>query len=134
MKPSGIYQLEHHGSHMSNLDDDRWVNPGYDPVVGHDIRWMWVLMFPLLGFKLAKVITYNTSFGRVPHGGPMNMIGTLYIVPYVQTPFQQLRLVRSNSDADRWQRDFGLHNGLIPPPQPYFPSIHKSRNQCEHNS
>ena len=42
---------------MSSLDDDRWANPGYAPVVGHDIQWMWVLVFPLLGFKLVKVIT-----------------------------------------------------------------------------
>ena len=87
---------------MSSLDDDRWAKPRYDPIVGRDIRWMWVLVFPLLGFKLAKVITYNIGFGRVPDGEPMNMIGTLHIGPYVQTPFQQLRLVRSNSDADRW--------------------------------
>ena len=95
---------------------------------------MWVLVFPLLGFKLAKVITYNTGLGRVPHGEPINIIGTLHIGPYVQTPFQQLRLVRSNSDADRWQRASGLQKGLIPPMHPYFPSIHRSRNQCEHNS
>ena len=82
-------------------------------------------MFPLLGFKLAKVITYNTGFGRVPHGEPMNMIGTLHILPYVKTPFQQVRLVRSNSDADRWYRASRLQKGLIPPLQSSLPKIHK---------
>ena len=58
MKLSGSYQLEHHGSNMSSLDDDRWVNTGYDaPVIGCDIWWMWFLVFPLLCFKLVKVIT-----------------------------------------------------------------------------
>ena len=118
---------------MSCLDDDRWANPRYAPVVGHNIRWMWVLVFPLLGFKLAKVITYNTVFGRVPHGEPMNMIGTLHIGPYVQTPFQQLRQVRSNYDADRWQHASGLQKGLILPLHPSLPTIHKSKNQFEHN-
>ena len=75
---------------MSSLDDDRWAKPRYAPVVGRDIRWMWVLVFPLLGFKLAKAITYNTGSRRVPHGEPMNMIGALHIGPYVKTPFQQL--------------------------------------------
>ena len=75
---------------MSSLDDDRWAKPGYAPVVGHDIRWMWVVVFPLLGFKLTKVITYHTCFGRFPHGEPMNMIGNLHIGTYVQTQFQQL--------------------------------------------
>ena len=134
MKPSGSYQLEHHGSNMSNLDDDRWANPRYAPVVGHNIRWMWVLVFPLLGFKLTNFITYKTGFGRVPHGEPMNIIGTLHIGPYVQTPFQQLWVLRSNYDADRWQHDSGLQKGLSPPMQPSFPTIHNSENQYEHNS
>ena len=134
MKPSGSYQLECHRSNISNLYDDRWAKPGYAHVVGRDIRWMWVLLFPLLDLKLAKVITYNSSFGRAPHGELMNMFGTLHIGPYVQTSFQQLRLVRSNSDADRWQRASGLQKGLIPPPWPYLPIVHKSKNQYEHNS
>ena len=68
---------------MSSLYDDRWAKRGYAPVAGRDIRWMWVLVFPLLGFKLAKVITYNIGFGMLPHGEPKNMIGTLHIWPYV---------------------------------------------------
>ena len=75
---------------MSSLDGDRWANPWYDHVGGRDIRWMWVLVFPLFGFKLANLMTHNTGFGRVPHGEPMNMIDTLHIGPPVQTPFQQL--------------------------------------------
>ena len=51
--------------------------------------------------------------------------------PYVQAPLPQVGLVRNNSDADRWQRASGLQKGLIPPPQPSLPTIHKSENRYE---
>ena len=51
--------------------------------------------------------------------------------PYVQAPLPQVGLVRNNSDADRWQRASSSQKGLIPPPQPSLPTIHKSENRYE---
>lgn len=128
-QPSGSYRLERRGSNMASLDDDRWAKPGDASVAGRDIRMDVGPSGSSSGFRTGQ--GYNTSFGRVSRGAPMNSTGILHGGPYVQTPFQQAGLVRNNSDADRWQRASGLQKGLIPPPQPSLPTIHKSENRYE---
>lgn len=128
-QPSGSYRLERRGSNMASLDDDRWAKPGDAPVVGRDIRMDVGPSGSSSVFRPGQ--GYNTGVGRVSRGAPMNTTGILHVGPYVQTPFQQVGLVRNNSDADRWQRLSGVQKGLIHPLQPSLPTIHKSENRYE---
>ena len=125
-KLSENYLLECCGSNMASLDDDRWAKPvdyfadGCDMWMDADLGGSSAVFQPGQG--------YNTFFARNTCATQMSMNVILPGGPYVQAPLPQVGLVRNNSDADRWQRAFGSKKGLIPPPQPSLPTIHKLEN------
>lgn len=122
---SGNNRLERRGSNMGSLDDDRWAKPVDAFAAGRDVRMDAGLSGSSAVLRSGQ--GYNNGFARNTRAAQMNLNGILPGGPYVQAPFPQVGLVRNNSDADRWQRA----KGLIPPPQPSLPTIHKSENRYE---
>ena len=111
---------------MASLDDARWAKRVDAFVDGCDMCMDAYLSGSSTVFRPGQ--GYNVGFSRNICATQMSMNAILPGGPYVQAPLPQVGLMRNNSDADRWQRDFGSQKALIPPPWPSLPTIHISEN------